>query len=204
MKKILIVVVVIGARAFLYWTVSPVFISKTVQDRVPETSSMSVESAQVIDTPTHPASGTVRIVTNNDGTQTIHYENYNTLNGPDLFVYLAKDINADEFISLGRIKGTTGNISYAFPKDVDLSEYPYVLTWCRAFSTLFNYADLSTIVAAEMKNNPEVCIQVITPARNPETGEIREFPTPCAVPDGWEKIENEVPDLESGSELDLL
>ncbi|MBI4158361.1 MAG: hypothetical protein HY505_01970 [Candidatus Yanofskybacteria bacterium] len=31
----------------------------------------------------------------------------------------------------------------------------------------------------------QFCIQVITPARNPQTGEIREFPTPCDVPEGW-------------------
>ncbi len=47
-----------------------------------------------------------------------------------------------------------------------------------------------------VKNEPEVCIQVITPARNPETGEIREFPTPCDVPEGWELIENDVPGLD--------
>lgn len=35
---------------------------------------------------------------------------------------------------------------------------------------------------------PEICIQVITPARNPQTGEIRDFPTPCDVPEGWVKI----------------
>ncbi|MBI2063397.1 MAG: hypothetical protein HYT65_00175 [Candidatus Yanofskybacteria bacterium] len=34
----------------------------------------------------------------------------------------------------------------------------------------------------------EVCIQVITPARNPQTGEAKDFPTPCDVPDGWEVI----------------
>jgi len=32
------------------------------------------------------------------------------------------------------------------------------------------------------------CVQVITPAKNPETGECREFSTPCAVPEGWEKL----------------
>ena len=32
------------------------------------------------------------------------------------------------------------------------------------------------------------CIQVITPARNPETGEVRDFPTPCDVPGGWEVV----------------
>lgn len=32
------------------------------------------------------------------------------------------------------------------------------------------------------------CIQVITPAKNPPTGECKEFPTPCDVPEGWEKV----------------
>lgn len=33
-----------------------------------------------------------------------------------------------------------------------------------------------------------MCIQVITPAKNPKTGEIKEFSTPCDVPSGWEVI----------------
>ncbi|MEK7063591.1 MAG: hypothetical protein AAB955_02800 [Patescibacteria group bacterium] len=41
-----------------------------------------------------------------------------------------------------------------------------------------------------------ICAQVITPAVNPDTGEIREFPTPCDVPEGWEVIENDIPGLE--------
>ncbi len=38
------------------------------------------------------------------------------------------------------------------------------------------------------KEKPQFCIQVITPAFDPETGECKEFPTPCDVPEGWEKI----------------
>ncbi len=34
-----------------------------------------------------------------------------------------------------------------------------------------------------------VCIQVITPAKNPQTGECKEFPTPCDIPQGWKKSE---------------
>jgi len=34
---------------------------------------------------------------------------------------------------------------------------------------------------------PAICIQVITPAKNSETGECKNFPTPCDVPVGWEK-----------------
>jgi hypothetical protein len=40
------------------------------------------------------------------------------------------------------------------------------------------------------------CAQVITPAVNPETGDIVEYPTPCDVPEGWEVIQNEVPGLD--------
>ncbi|MBI2971063.1 MAG: beta-propeller domain-containing protein [Candidatus Aenigmarchaeota archaeon] len=34
------------------------------------------------------------------------------------------------------------------------------------------------------------CIQVIQPARNPETGECKEFPTPCDVPEDWEPVDS--------------
>jgi hypothetical protein len=34
-----------------------------------------------------------------------------------------------------------------------------------------------------------ICAQVITPARDPNTGEIEEFPTPCDVPEGWELMQ---------------
>jgi len=34
----------------------------------------------------------------------------------------------------------------------------------------------------------QACIQVITPAKNPQTQEVRNFPTPCDVPVGWVKV----------------
>lgn len=34
------------------------------------------------------------------------------------------------------------------------------------------------------------CIQVITTARNPQTGEVKDFSTPCDVPKGWEEVES--------------
>lgn len=36
------------------------------------------------------------------------------------------------------------------------------------------------------RSSGEFCIQVITSATNPITGAKRDFPTPCAVPRGWE------------------
>jgi hypothetical protein len=48
--------------------------------------------------------------------------------------------------------------------------------------TLLNQI-LSTFKFIELEG--EFCAQVITPARNPQTGEVKQFPTPCDVPDGW-------------------
>jgi len=38
------------------------------------------------------------------------------------------------------------------------------------------------------KRTEEVCIQVITKAQNPITKEMKEFPTPCDVPGGWQVV----------------
>jgi len=36
-----------------------------------------------------------------------------------------------------------------------------------------------------IKGEKRFCIQVVTPACNPETGECIDFGTPCDVPEGW-------------------
>lgn len=40
-------------------------------------------------------------------------------------------------------------------------------------------------------NGGEVCAQVLTDARNPETNEVETFPTPCDVPEGWDVLESD-------------
>ncbi len=47
-----------------------------------------------------------------------------------------------------------------------------------------------------------VCIQVITRARNPGTGETRDFPTPCDVPNGWEFVPPGETEGESGAGIE--
>lgn len=34
-----------------------------------------------------------------------------------------------------------------------------------------------------------ICAQVITSAKNPETGEVVDYPTPCDVPEGFEVVQ---------------
>ena len=40
------------------------------------------------------------------------------------------------------------------------------------------------------RNSSGACIQSVTTARNPLTGQIKAFPTPCNVPIMWEKVAN--------------
>lgn len=140
--------------AFLYWTVSPIFIDTRVEEALPEillpkdgpndrelTQQLSTNVYPIVDTPLHPANGSVKIVKTGDET-IVRYENYEGTNGPDLYVYLAKDLEAKEFVSLGQAKGNLGNLNYTVPNGVDIREYRYVLTWCRAFGVLFDYAEI--------------------------------------------------------------
>ena len=90
----------------------------------------------------HGATGEVRVIHSPDQS-IVRYENYDGTNGPDLFVYLATDLEATNFVSLGDAKGNQGNINYEVPADVDLDDYKYVITWCKTFGVLFDYAEIN-------------------------------------------------------------
>lgn len=147
-KKILYTIgVVIGITilAFAYYAISPLFINIKVDDVSPALSnskSSASASFPVVGTTRHPASGTVRII-EADNKSYVRYENFKTINGPDIYVYLAKDLDAKEYVNLGAVKATEGNVNYEIPNDTNVSEYHYVMVWCKAFGVLFNYADLS-------------------------------------------------------------
>ncbi len=111
--------------------------STPTEPTVPE-----VKTATVVDTVAHPASGIVRVI-NTDAGAVIRYENFKTINGPDLYVYLANDLEAEDYVSLGTLKATEGNVNYTVPEGVDVNDYKYVMVWCRQFGVLFNYADLT-------------------------------------------------------------
>lgn len=99
------------------------------------------ESFKIMATGGHPAEGSVRVIETADG-PVIRYEDFSTINGPNLHVYLATSLDASDHIDLGPIRGTSGDINYTVPEGVDLREYKYVMYWCVPFSILFNYAEL--------------------------------------------------------------
>ncbi|MBI4121257.1 MAG: DM13 domain-containing protein [Parcubacteria group bacterium] len=150
MKKILIVfgaLVIVGVG---YYTLSPLFRDIKVEEAAPESMAREdgvavgqVAEARfaVVGTTGHPASGFVRVIPTMEGT-VVRYEDFETINGPDLHVYLATTLDAKEFVDLGPIKGTQGNINYTIPSGADISKYRYVMYWCVPFRVLFNYAEI--------------------------------------------------------------
>ena len=211
-KKAIIIVIIIAAIAipFGIYTVSPLFISTTVNEPLPTTSSSSVTDLQKFqefmsmnneqervekgqqmsteeknailkgaaqangntvnenitieaaatttsgNTPLltgefigvndgiHNAEGVAKVIPLDDGASSmiLRLENFDATNGPDLYVYLATDNSASDFVNLGRLKGNIGNQNYDIPIGIDLSRYDSVLIWCQAFSVLFGSAEL--------------------------------------------------------------
>ena len=154
-KKILLFL----AGAFLFWfayfTISPLFIVLKMEEPVPTplvarpASSLpdepkTIASGEVVGTPLHPSSGRILIIEAGDK-KFVRYENYKTVNGPDIFVYLGNDLDAEDYVSLGKVKATEGSANYEIPEGVDPAGYRYVLTWCRAFGVLFNSAEMKAL-----------------------------------------------------------
>lgn len=63
-------------------------------------------------------------------------------NGPDLKVYLSKELQPVNFINLGALKSVNGNQVYGVTGMPDIMEYKYALVHCQAFNHLFGSAEL--------------------------------------------------------------
>jgi hypothetical protein len=99
---------------------------------------------------THEGQGSASIYELPDGRRVLRLENFEVLNGPDLYVWLSSAPDADNaqtilnsnYVSLGRLKGNKGNQNYELPADLDVSRYNLVTIWCRQFSVNFATAPL--------------------------------------------------------------
>ncbi|MBB2146849.1 hypothetical protein GM921_15200 [Pedobacter sp. LMG 31464] len=70
------------------------------------------------------------------------FEDFSSSNGPDLKVYLSKEINPVNFINLGNLKSVSGNQLYMLPAGTVAKDYKYALVYCQRYSHLFGSAEL--------------------------------------------------------------
>lgn len=111
-------------------------IKKDVMTQQPELVAQGVFQAKA-----HDVKGKALLI-KQGGAYTVRFEDFETINGPDVKIYLSSDLEAKDFVSLGDLKATKGNVNYTVPTGTDTTKYNKVLVWCKAFSVLFSYSEL--------------------------------------------------------------
>jgi len=160
--------VLVVAGAFGWWTISPLFLTTTLQEDPPARVTVTVAptaSAAATTAPSatpagpkvlamgqlqrvddlHRGTGPVSLV-ELDGKMFLRFENVAIQNGPDLQVYLARGMggayDGGRDLYLGALKATNGSFNYELPAGTPVGDYKSVVVWCRAFTVLFTWADL--------------------------------------------------------------
>ncbi len=76
------------------------------------------------------------------GVYSLSLEDVKVSNGPDLHVYLSKEVQPVNFIDLGKLKSTAGNQLYVISGMPDIAAYKYALIHCQQYNHLFGSAAL--------------------------------------------------------------
>jgi hypothetical protein len=69
-------------------------------------------------------------------------ESFTSSNGPDLHVYISKEVQPVNYIDLGRLQSVSGNQQYQLAGNINFSEYKYALIHCQQYNHLFGSAEL--------------------------------------------------------------
>lgn len=163
--QVVLAAVLVVAGAFGWWTISPLFLTTTLNEDLPARATATVARAASIAAATatpagprilamgqlqrvddlHRGTGPVALV-EVDGKTFVRFENVAIQNGPDLHVYLARGMggayDGGRDLYLGALKGTNGSFNYELPGGTPVGDYKSVVVWCRAFTVLFTWADL--------------------------------------------------------------
>lgn len=89
--------------------------------------------------------GNVAVYENTNGNFQLVLENIQVSNGPSLKVYLSKEKQPVNFISLGNLKSTQGNQIYNITGTPDFTAYKYALIHCEQYNHLFGSAELNKV-----------------------------------------------------------
>jgi hypothetical protein len=135
---------------FLYSFLLAVYISACVKQNTPETPANDPvdTTAQVkfsgvfINGPYGRVSGTVKVKLSADQVYSLVLQDMNITNGPDLHVYLSREVQPVNFIDLGKLKSVSGTQVYAIQGSPDFVQYKYALVHCQQFNHLFGSAEL--------------------------------------------------------------
>lgn len=111
------------------------------RDNIDTTNGVVKYNGTFISAPGESASGTALILLKN-GVYSVALSNMKVGGGPDLHVYLAKQIQPIDFIDLGKLKSTNGDQVYQVANNIDFTAYKYALIFCQQYNVLFGSAEL--------------------------------------------------------------
>lgn len=112
-----------------------------VLDSFDESAAMAIKQGMLVGIGGHTASGTATIYKSN-GQYVVVLNPYSSQNGPDLKVYLSKNVSASSYLNLGTLQSTMGKQTYSIPGNPNVDEYTYVHVWCERYSVEFARAPL--------------------------------------------------------------
>lgn len=110
-----------------------------ILDEMPDSTSAPVNNGNFNNGPYGAVSGSARIFSGPNGHE-LKFTDFRSSNGPDLRVYLSKEMQPVNYIDLGALKATGGNQVYPISGNPDFSQYKYALVHCRQFNHLFGWA----------------------------------------------------------------
>jgi hypothetical protein len=170
-RKLIIGGVVVVAVTVIWYFFRPelLFVDSRVSEAFPTEASKqsdkdhsSILATGEFHSVAHESKGTATIHQLADGKRLLRLTNFETSNGPAVYVYLvaAKDaqdndtVKYAETLNLGTLKGNKGDQNYEVPADIDFAKYQAVTIWCKRFSVNFATAPLKTQGGAK-KNGEE-------------------------------------------------
>ncbi len=153
-KLIFIIVASVAAAVVVYWLVSPLFITRRVNEPIHQISGLgagwpddtfgivSIREGSFVGQEFHEGMGTVALLKINNRYFIRFEDDFRVTNGPDLFVYFGKNGQYAAQARIAALKGNVGSQNYEVPAEIDVEAYDEVWVWCRAFSVPFARAVL--------------------------------------------------------------
>lgn len=112
-----------------------------LDDQVDTTKASPINNGVFMNGPHGRVAGTSTVYIQG-GTYILALQDMVITNGPDLHVYLSKEVQPVNFIDLGPLQSVKGSQLYPIPGNPDFSVYRYALVHCKKYNHLFGSAKL--------------------------------------------------------------
>jgi len=99
-------------------------------------------AGRFVNGPYGSATGSAKIYELGNAQFMLALDSVSVSNGPDLHVYLSKEVQPLHFIDLGKLKSTNGYQLYNISGMPDFTAYRYALIHCQQYNHLFGSAEL--------------------------------------------------------------